>query len=397
VSYQGIALALVATTAYNAGFVLEKRALARLPVVDIRAPLRLLRTLFTAPAWLGGLLCMCVGLGCQLLVLQTLPISLAQPLQVAGIGVLLLLAWLLLGEKVGRRDWWRLAAVAVSVVLLGLSVNGRSQPGTRPPDASGMAAVLGLSAVLAVGMLLAAGRRRRTGESATGVSTGLAAGLLYGIAGLGLKGLSSQVAHHTPVEILALLARSPYLYLVVGASGIGMLVFQTGLQRCRASVVVPTSNIAGSCYVLVLGTWLFHESLPGQPIALALRSAGLAATVLALLIPPGNAGSSAVPGPTAAPPTRQEGNIVALDGRLLDILACPIDKGALLYFVEDGVLYNPRLRRMHRVVADVPLMRADQSDPVDPQRHRQLLTRAAAGAAVGTIGASVAEMLIAES
>jgi uncharacterized protein YbaR (Trm112 family) len=85
---------------------------------------------------------------------------------------------------------------------------------------------------------------------------------------------------------------------------------------------------------------------------------------------------------------------VALDDRLLDVLACPNDKGALLYFVQEGVLYNPRLRRMHYVVADVPLIRVDQAFPVDAMRHRQLLTRAAAGAAVGTIGASVVQMLI---
>jgi uncharacterized protein YbaR (Trm112 family) len=87
---------------------------------------------------------------------------------------------------------------------------------------------------------------------------------------------------------------------------------------------------------------------------------------------------------------------MALHQRLLDILACPVDKGPLLYFVNDELLYNPRLRRLHRIEADVPLMRADQSEDVDADRHQELLSRAAAGGAVGTLSASVAAVLAAE-
>ena len=34
---------------------------------------------------------------------------------------------------------------------------------------------------------------------------------------------------------------------------------------------------------------------------------------------------------------------MALDPQLLDILACPEDKGPLLYFESESALYNPRL------------------------------------------------------
>ena len=36
VTYTGILLALVATTAYNVGLILEKRALGRMPTIDMR-------------------------------------------------------------------------------------------------------------------------------------------------------------------------------------------------------------------------------------------------------------------------------------------------------------------------------------------------------------------------
>ena len=36
VSYAGISLARLATTAYNVGLILEKRALGRMPALDVR-------------------------------------------------------------------------------------------------------------------------------------------------------------------------------------------------------------------------------------------------------------------------------------------------------------------------------------------------------------------------
>ena len=53
---------------------------------------------------------------------------------------------------------------------------------------------------------------------------------------------------------------------------------------------------------------------------------------------------------------------MSLDPLLLNMLACPIDKQALLYLAEDGVLYNPRLRRLYRVRDGIPVMLADQGE-----------------------------------
>jgi uncharacterized protein len=84
---------------------------------------------------------------------------------------------------------------------------------------------------------------------------------------------------------------------------------------------------------------------------------------------------------------------MALDERLLDILACPVDKGPLLYFPDNATLYNPRLRRLHRIEADVPLMRADDSQSVDQDNHHELITRAAIGQARTTSRTPLADLL----
>jgi uncharacterized protein len=70
---------------------------------------------------------------------------------------------------------------------------------------------------------------------------------------------------------------------------------------------------------------------------------------------------------------------MALEQALLDLLVCPIDKRGLLYFADDGVLYNPRLRRLYRIEDGVPLMLPALAVPVPDDEHHRLMTRARRG------------------
>jgi uncharacterized protein YbaR (Trm112 family) len=70
---------------------------------------------------------------------------------------------------------------------------------------------------------------------------------------------------------------------------------------------------------------------------------------------------------------------VALDPKLLEILACPDDKGPLLYFVDEDTLYNPRLKRRYRVLdGDIPNMLIDDAETVDDAEHARLTRKAEA-------------------
>jgi uncharacterized protein YbaR (Trm112 family) len=69
---------------------------------------------------------------------------------------------------------------------------------------------------------------------------------------------------------------------------------------------------------------------------------------------------------------------VTLDPKLLDILACPEDKGPLLYFADESSLYNPRLKRRYAVRDDIPIMLIDEAETVDDAEHGRLLAKAAA-------------------
>jgi len=67
-----------------------------------------------------------------------------------------------------------------------------------------------------------------------------------------------------------------------------------------------------------------------------------------------------------------------LDPKLLEILACPEDKGPLLYFADEQSLYNPRLKRRYAVRDGIPIMLIDEAETVDDAEDARLLAKAEA-------------------
>jgi uncharacterized protein YbaR (Trm112 family) len=84
---------------------------------------------------------------------------------------------------------------------------------------------------------------------------------------------------------------------------------------------------------------------------------------------------------------------VTLDDRLLPLLACPVDKGALLYFPGDDLLYNPRLRRGYRVETGIPILLADEAEEISAERHGALVASVERGEAAATLGRDPTELV----
>ena len=292
-AHPGIILAVAATVIYNLGFICEKRALDRLPAIDVHRLGHLARTLFTAPAWLAGFLLICCGLMLQVLVLSLEPLTVAQPLQASGVVVTILFSRLILHERLGRAELTCIGLIAVAVGLLSLS-NGHGPGAEAGTHAAGAAiAAAAVPACLVVPAIYylanrASGRQPRHGRRrrVTGVSYGCCAGLVYGFAGVALKALSASIfsTPHTRGGLLAAAVASPYLYAVLVSSAVGMCLFQVALQRGRASIVMPISLVISTGYLVVIGSWLFHEQLPTSPALLAMRLGGAVAAIAAPVI-----------------------------------------------------------------------------------------------------------------
>jgi uncharacterized protein YbaR (Trm112 family) len=66
---------------------------------------------------------------------------------------------------------------------------------------------------------------------------------------------------------------------------------------------------------------------------------------------------------------------MALDPQLLEILACPEDKGPLYYLADEDALYNPRLKRRYDVRDDIPVMLIDEATTVDDAEHGRVMAK----------------------
>jgi uncharacterized protein YbaR (Trm112 family) len=67
-----------------------------------------------------------------------------------------------------------------------------------------------------------------------------------------------------------------------------------------------------------------------------------------------------------------------LDPLLIEVLACPEDKGPLLYFEDEQRLYNPRLKRSYGIRDGIPVMLVEEALTVDEDEHNRLVAKAKA-------------------
>src|SRR5215469_4651824 len=162
----GIAVAAFATTSYNVGLILEKRALRRLPPIDARRAVALLRTVLLDPAWMIGFALMSCGLGFQVVALTLAPVSVVQPVVGSGVVILVVLSAVVLRERLGRLELACVLAVVVAIAASGLLITVIAVPACM------VALMAGASALRAS----AHGGKHRA--PAVGVSYALSSGLL---------------------------------------------------------------------------------------------------------------------------------------------------------------------------------------------------------------------------
>ena len=309
-TYAGIPLALFTTSAYNTGLILEKRALGRMPALEVRRVVHVVGRLLASPAWLAGFALMLTGMACQVIVLTFEPVSVVQPVLAAGVALVLVLSRFVLRERLGGAEAGCVGVMAGSVVLLALSAGGTGSETGHSSSAGLMAAVIVPSVLLGLAVAAAPlrGHPGRHRAPTTGICFGLGTGLLYGVASLATKGLSDILAgHHTLAGLAGGILTSPYLYVLGGCSAAALLLYQAALQACRASILIPVSSVASSVYFVLAGTWLFHEHIPADPVKLGLRVAGIALAGVVLVVlsrreaaPPAGSAASAAPAAPAA-------------------------------------------------------------------------------------------------
>jgi uncharacterized protein len=67
-----------------------------------------------------------------------------------------------------------------------------------------------------------------------------------------------------------------------------------------------------------------------------------------------------------------------LNPALLEVLACPSDRGPLLYIAEENLLYNPREKRAFAVREGIAVLLIEESTIVDQAEHDRITAKVVA-------------------
>jgi drug/metabolite transporter (DMT)-like permease len=272
----GVLFSLLAAITLNIGNLIQKHAVSALPEFSARRTGHLIRTLVTSREWMAGFTLCLVGVALQVMAFALAPIPVVQSIFNTGIVLLVVLSRLRLGERLHRNEWIGLAIVVVSLISLSASLGGRMD--TVGLAGSGSRVLLAAVPTFALVVLIVAAIRSGVGTG--GFFYGTAAGLLYGAAALGTKGASTILVRHGLVASVPHILTSVYPYVFLVFSALGMLMYQTGLQRFRISVVGSMSDVVCSTYLVAVGTIVFSEALPKNTTTLALRLGGFAGVLL---------------------------------------------------------------------------------------------------------------------
>lgn len=282
----GLAFSLLTAVSMTAGNFMEKRAVDHMAELSVRRAGQMATSLLTSKLWLAGFVVSLVALGFQVVAYALAPLAVVQSVYGAGLVLLVAGSRVLFKEPMRRRELAGLGVIVAAVVLVGTSLGSTESVGLA--GSGGPVLVVSALTVLAAALAFTAARRRSLDASS---AYGTASGLFYGVAALGTKGASTLLARDGLLGSIPHLFVSPYPYLFGAASVLGLVSFQTGLQRCRIGVVAPLSSVVSSTYVVAVGMVLFGEHLPGDPVHAALRLTGFAGVLGGtLLLAGGTAG-----------------------------------------------------------------------------------------------------------
>ena len=272
----GILLAFACAVVTQLGFLYKHRGANAAPKVDVRHPLRTVKSLFASKWFAIG---MAVALGAWLFHVAAMalaPISVVQAVLSTGVVVLAVLAERLFGFEVGRRQWVGVAMTAAGLLLLVMTLPAHSGAHSSFSVAGMVSFEAGM---LAIGFLLISGPRIGAPDHHHGVMLGAAAGVLFGVSDVAIKAL-------TGLDGVGAVLLSPWLAVTIVASVIAFYASARGLQDGEAVPVIASTSTAANVSTIMGGIVVFGDPMPGDTLGIALQMVAFVLVIVAALIVP---------------------------------------------------------------------------------------------------------------
>lgn len=239
----GLTVAFAAALVTNMAYSLEHDAVAALPPLSPRRPLRSVRLLLGDRRWLRAFAAETAGWLMYVAALRLAPLSLVQAVGASGVAVLAFATARGHPSRLARREQLAVVLAVAGLTLLALSLVDTTESDQHP-------AVIGVIVWLGAcggGAVLLITTPMRVVRAA---SLGLAAGLLFADGDL-----SAKLIGYGGLWLVALTS-------LIAAYGIGTSVLQWAYQRGDALTAAGMATMAANAVPIAAGFVLFGETLP---------------------------------------------------------------------------------------------------------------------------------------
>lgn len=116
-------MAVVASAMLALGLLIMKARAHALPIAEGAGIPRALWAWITDPPWLGGLALQTAGYALFVLAQAVIPVAIISVMMQGGVGLFVLFAVVVLGERARAAEWAGLAGTILGMVLMGLSIS----------------------------------------------------------------------------------------------------------------------------------------------------------------------------------------------------------------------------------------------------------------------------------
>jgi drug/metabolite transporter (DMT)-like permease len=231
-----------------------------------------------------------LGFVAQLVALHRLPLFAVQAMVAANLAVIAVLATVVMGARLSRREWLAVAGVVAGVGLLG------SSAGAEGASRAGFAFKIAVLAATAVFGLCGVVAARLLRDPARTLALGTVAGF-----GFGAVGISARVLNgFAPLTLV----RDPAAYAVAAAGIVSFVFYATALEGGSVTVATSAVVLTETLPPAIVGVIFLGDTTRSglTPVAAVGFALAVACAVMLARFGEADHGPGGAPGPPDTPP-----------------------------------------------------------------------------------------------
>ena len=267
-----LSIATVSSLLMALGLLMMKSRSAHLPKAAGAKTVGAIVVWLRDPMWIGGLAVQTAGWAGYVIAVSRAPVSMVAVMMQGGIALFVIASVVILGERANPREWVGIGAIVFGVVMLTMSLSGREAESGFEPGTLLVFAVL----VTLAGLAPMAVMRM----NASGAAAAILSGVAFGLGAMFTKSMTLEFTSGSAASALRIVS-SPYVYCMLAANIVGIVMLQNSFHSARAIIAMPLSGALSNIVPIAGGMIVFGERLPAGSVAAAMRVGAFVLTIAA--------------------------------------------------------------------------------------------------------------------